>query len=543
MSDFLNLWRGRARAAARVGLKSSASFDADPRAIVELARQRIAGPLGLPSLLRVHATGRPDAPAVMFGERVTTWRELDRRVDRLANALKDRLGVRAGDAALIVMRNRPEMLEAQAALARVGAAAVNVSWRSTPDELRYLAEHSGSRAILAEADIADALDAARASIALPADRYVSVGGSREGYLEYDALLASARAERVDGQEGSVVIYTSGTTGKPKGAVRKFPKEIVWNMLHILAELPMRSDDRHLAVCPMYHSTAFGFIGFTMVLGGSLVIEPTFDPERFLATVERHRVTTTAVVPTMLHRILELPEAVRRRYDTRSLHAIFSGGAPLSGELAKRVIEELGYVLYNFYGATETGLNTIATPDELLRSPGTIGHALAENEIVLLDERGHEVADGATGELWVKNAMLVSGYHRDQDATRASMREGFFSVGDLAHRDEHGLLHLDGRKRDMIISGGVNIYPAELEEVIHGHPNVAECAVVGIPDSEWGEKVRLYVVPREQPFDERELVAWARQRISNHKVPREVRVLDELPKNPTGKVLKRELRAL
>jgi fatty-acyl-CoA synthase len=294
---------------------------------------------------------------------------------------------------------------------------------------------------------------------------------------------------------------------------------------------------------MYHSTAFGFIAFTMTLGGTVVIEPGFDPERFLAVVERERVTTTAVVPTMLHRLLALPEATRRRYDTRCLRAFFCGGAPLSGELARRTMEELGHVLYNFYGATETGLNTIATPEELLSAPGTIGHAIGGNAIRLLDEVGREVPEGETGELWVKNAMLVAGYHDDEAATRRSMREGFFSVGDLAHRDPRGLYHLDGRKRDMIISGGVNVYPAEVEEVLHRHPNVSECAVVGVPDDEWGERVRVFVVPREAPLDEAELLAWARKNLAGPKVPRDVRVIDELPKNPTGKVLKRELRSL
>ncbi|MBZ0116246.1 MAG: AMP-binding protein, partial [Sandaracinaceae bacterium] len=244
---------------------------------------------------------------------------------------------------------------------------------------------------------------------------------------------------------------------------------------------------------------------------------------------------------MLHRVLALPERVRRRYDTRSLRAVFSGGAPLSGELARRTIEELGYVLYNFYGATETGLNTIATPEELLASPGTIGHAIPGNEIRLLDDDGRPVEDGRTGELFVKNAMLVEGYHRDESSTRASMRDGFFSVGDLAHKDARGLFHIDGRKRDMIITGGVNVYPAEIEEVLHRHPAVSECAVVGVPDSEWGERVRAVIVARE-PVEADELVRYAREHLAGPKVPREVVFTGELPKNPTGKVLKRELRS-
>ncbi|MEQ9072951.1 MAG: AMP-binding protein [Sandaracinaceae bacterium] len=534
-------WIDRARAAARVAFRSGLAFDARPSALVELARVRLAGPLGLPALFRVHAASRGDETAIVYEGRALSWRALDERVDRLAAGLAARCGVGPGDAGLLVLHNRPEVLEAQGALARLGGAAVSVSWRSTEEELKYLASHSGAKVVFVEPELADRVR----DLGIAPERVITVGPAEDApddVTAYERLVRDARPTRRDGEEGSVVIYTSGTTGKPKGAVRTFPKEMIWAMLHVFDELPVRVDDRHLAVCPMYHSTAFGFIGFTLTLGGAVVIERGFDPERFLALVERERITTTALVPTMLHRLLELPASVRRRYDTRSLRAVFSGGAPLSGALAERAIAELGHVLYNFYGSTETGLNTLATPEELLRSPGTIGHLIAGNEARLLDDAGREVAPGETGELYVKNTMLVSGYHRDDEATRASMRDGFFSVGDLAHVDRHGLFHIDGRKRDMIISGGVNVYPAEVEEVLHRHPEVAEVAVVGVPDDEWGERVRACVVPRALPFDEADFIAWSRRQLAGPKVPREVIVLDELPKNPTGKVLKRDLRA-
>ncbi|RZO58280.1 MAG: AMP-dependent synthetase [Sandaracinaceae bacterium] len=534
-------WIDRARAAARVAFRSGLAFDARPSALVELARVRLAGPLGLPALFRVHAASRGDETAIVYEGRALSWRALDERVDRLAAGLAARCDVGPGDAGLLVLHNRPEVLEAQGALARLGGAAVSVSWRSTEEELKYLASHSGAKVVFVEPELADRVR----DLGIAPERVITVGPAEDapdGVTAYERLLRDAHPTRRDGEEGSVVIYTSGTTGKPKGAVRTFPKEMIWAMLHVFDELPVRVDDRHLAVCPMYHSTAFGFIGFTLTLGGAVVIERGFDPERFLALVERERITTTALVPTMLHRLLELPASVRRRYDTRSLRAVFSGGAPLSGALAERAIAELGHVLYNFYGSTETGLNTLATPEELLRSPGTIGHLIAGNEARLLDDAGREVAPGETGELYVKNTMLVSGYHRDDEATRASMRDGFFSVGDLAHVDRHGLFHIDGRKRDMIISGGVNVYPAEVEEVLHRHPEVAEVAVVGVPDDEWGERVRACVVPRALPFDEADFIAWSRRQLAGPKVPREVIVLDELPKNPTGKVLKRDLRA-
>lgn len=537
-----------ARVATRIGLRSGLAFHLRPRGVVALARSRMGGSLGLASIFRIHAANQPDAIATVCEGRRTTYGEIDARIDRLAARLRRDHGIGRGDAAILLLHNRAEFVEVQAAMTRLGGAAVSASWRATPDELEYLAAHSGARAIFVEAELAPTIAAARARLrGVPEGNVFAVAGDAGGLVPYEALVAPGAPIDVvrdaSGEDAAVVVYTSGTTGKPKGAVRRFPKNAQLGFLQSIDELDLRRDDRHLAICPLYHTTAFGFASFTFVLGGTVVIEPRFTPEGALARIEDQRITTTAMVPTMLHRILELPVATRRRYDTRSLRAVFSGGAPLTGALARAFIEAYGHVLYNFYGATETGLNTIATPDELLRSPGTIGHVVPGNEIRILDDEGREVERGATGELFVRNAMLVD-YHRDDEATRASMRAGFFSVGDLAHFDEHGLVHLDGRKRDMIISGGVNVYPAEVEEVLAKHPAVGEVAVIGVDDADLGERVRAFVAPREGArVEPSELIAWCRERLSGPKVPRDVRVLVDLPKNPTGKILKRELRAI
>jgi fatty-acyl-CoA synthase len=517
-----------------------------PRALPTLIRSRRAGSSGPSTLVKLNAVAQPTKQALVWKGHRLTYAELDRRVDRLAHGLSTRHGIGKGDAAVILMHNRGEIVEVQAAMSRLGGGAVSVSWRSTPSELEYLVNHCGAKAVFAEASTADNLLAARERLpGVPERNFVAVGGRRAGLVPYDEVMSGADAVVKESDEaGAVIIYTSGTTGKPKGAVRRFPKEQQEAVLRFVLETPIRIEDRHLAVCPMYHSTAFGFIAITMAIGGTVVVAPKFDPEQVLATIERERITTTAMVPTMLHRLVELPEAVVAKYDTRSLRVVFSGGSSLSGALARRFMERFGHVLYNFYGATETGINTLATPDELLRSPGTIGHVVPGNEIRLLDDDGREVARGETGELYVRNAMLVSGYHRDDDATRASMRDGLFSVGDLAHQDAEGLFHIDGRKRDMIISGGVNVYPAEVEEVLMSHPAVGEAAVIGIPDDEWGERVRAFVALRDgASASAEEIVAWAKREMAGPKVPREVVVLPELPKNPTGKVLKRELREL
>lgn len=496
------------------------------------------------ALITPHSlTGRGDlgAPAQ---DRAFSFFELNARIEAIGAALT-RLGIGPGTTVLFVLKNRPEFLMAQTAAGRVGAATVTASYRSTAPELEYLVKHSGTKVIFFDADIAATIRAFQGGpAALPASHVIAVGGHVEGFPTIEDICAGGSSAGAEdrSEESSVVMYTSGTTGKPKGAVRKIQKNALATALAFIGETPLEVGGTHLVVCPLYHATAFGFTGFTFLLGHSVIIMNEFRPELFLQAVERYRVTSTAVVPTMLHRLLEVGPETIRRYDLSSLQAIFSGGAPLSASLAAEVLDVLGDKLFNFYGATETGIVTVAGPDDLRASPGTIGRPIPGVEIRLLDETGREVAEGEVGELYVRSGMLISGYHADPDATSKSMREGFFSVGDLARRDRRGCYLIEGRKRDMIISGGVNVYPAEVEGALDAHPGVLEAAVVGVPDREWGERVRAYVVMRPGArVNEDELKAFCRGRLAGPKVPRDFVFMDALPKNPTGKVLKRELR--
>ena len=467
-------------------------------------------------------------------------------VDKLAAGLRARGGKR-GDSAMLVLRNRPEFLLLHAALSRMGCAAVSVSWRSTPDELAYLLNHSGSKFVFFDFDLGDKISGALSKVThLTTKSGFAVGGESAPFDAFETLFDTIHtpAFQDESEEAAVVIYTSGTTGKPKGAVRKFPREAITQGMKIIELANLRSDDVHLAVCPLYHATAFGFANFSLLLGAPVVLLEEFKPELFLQAIEKYRVTVTAMVPTMLHRVVELGPEVLKKYDLSSLKGIFVGGAPLPGPLATQVLDTFGDVLYNFYGATETGIVTLATPQDLRNCPTTIGRAVPGNDIRILDENGKIMPWGRVGELYVKNTMLVEGYHRDEKATQDSMREGYFSVGDLARMDSAGRFFIEGRKRDMIISGGVNVYPAEVEGVLEMHPEILEVAVVGVADLEWGEKVRAVVVLREgvEPNPEG-LKAYCRQKLSGPKVPREFLFLDTLPRNPTGKVLKRELRNL
>ena len=384
----------RVRTSARLSQQTGMLWSLSTPGIVELARVLASGSQNPSLIYRVNARNTPSKPALIWRGRVTTWAELDERIDRLSAGLVRR-GISRKSSVIMMMRNRQELVELGAAAARAGAAAVSISWRSTAKELVYLANHSGARGIVTEPELVSVIEQAKDE--LPAhflENIFVVGAASDaqasGAVRTTALdtLFEDRAPKRSGldsandEDAAVVIYTSGTTGKPKGAVRKFPKDTMHAAFRFINETPMRVDDVHLVACPLYHSTAFGFMSLSAILGQTVVLMDEFKPEPFLELVQRHGVTTTAVVPTMLHRVLDLPLATRRKYDAHTLRAVFSGGAPLPAPLALDFMDAYGDVLFNFYGATETGLVTLAKPAELRAAPRTIGKALPGNEIRL-----------------------------------------------------------------------------------------------------------------------------------------------------------------
>jgi fatty-acyl-CoA synthase len=534
----------RARALSDMNISSGLVWELSLRGVQTAAKNLLTGGTNPAMIYRIHGQNTPQKPAIIYRDGVTTFAELDSLVDRLAHGLTRR-GVRKGTSFLLLMKNKVEFVALAIAATRIGASAVSASWRATPAELAYLVENSRARAIIFDHELASTVEMAELGAISTSLARFSVGGRVKGADLLSELVDAAPSGKYAPEKGAdddaaVVIYTSGTTGKPKGAVRKFPKDAFTQACTFISSTPMRADDVHLVTCPLYHSTAFGFLSLSHLLGCTAVIMDEYKPQAFMDACEKYRVSTVAIVPTMLQRLLDAGPEVLRSRETRSLRAVFSGGAPLSGQLAAAFMDEFGDVLYNFYGATETGLVTLATPRDLRDAPGTIGRTLPGNHIKLLDESGRET--NGTGELYVKNDLLVAGYYGDETATSDSMKDGFFSVGDLARKDRDGRFFIEGRKRDMIISGGVNVYPAEVEGALEAHPDVLEVAVVGVPDREWGEKVRAFVVPRQGvTLDEATIKLYAKARLSGAKVPRDFVFLDALPRNPTGKVLKRELR--
>jgi fatty-acyl-CoA synthase len=538
---------GLARSAMQIFNSTGLRAALGPRVVVQLVRDARRGVKGSLAIIHFHALADALRPALVSlpdggGETRLNYGELEQRINRLSHGLR-KLGVGPGERVGVLVHNGHEHLELTAALQALGGVSVQIGYRLKGPEVAYILQNARARALVFHGDLVGAVDDARKEVQLAREQCIAIGGAA-GYRSYDELLASGDPlEPAKGTGlGGVMIYTSGTTGRSKGATRDFRKMGLEPILNFIKQFPLKRDERHLVVCPLYHSAAPAFVSMVMSVGGCCVILPHFDAERVLRTIERERITSSLMVPTMYARLMALPPETLRKYDTSSLKWLMSGAAPLPTDLARKVEDAFGPILYNFYGATETGLVTIALPGEHTARPGTIGRAIAGNDIKLLGPDVQEVPVGQVGEVYVKNAMLMDGYFGNQKATEDASRQGMISVGDLAWCDADGYYYLADRKTDMVISGGVNIYPWEIEQRLHEHPAVFEAAVVGVPDAEWGESLAAFVVLHTgKSCDAEELREWVRKALADYKRPRYVHFMEALPRNPTGKILKRELK--
>jgi acyl-CoA synthetase (AMP-forming)/AMP-acid ligase II len=495
-------------------------------------------------ILSAHATAHPGKAALICNDDVLTYADLEERACRAANALAD-LGLQAGDRVATVSFNSIASFEVSSGLRKLGAVGVPVNFRLQGEELAYILNDSGARVVCAGPELVERVEAVRPLLTRrPTLLALGSTSAPKGWLsmEEQMKIASSLAPPPPSEAGTgaTMIYTSGTTGHPKGAYRPqgLPLEQILQTIELFT---LRPDDVHLMAGPGYHSAVGFFASLTLACGATVVIMPHFEPELALRLIERYRVTTTFMAPILLQRIVDLPPAIQERFDLSSMRVIVVAAAPCPFWLKQRVHERFGEVLWEFYGSTETGINTVLRPEEQLRKPGSVGRAAPGHEILLLDDEGHPVPDGTPGEVWIKNAWLATYYNRP-DATAQAMREGYFSVGDVAYRDAEGYYYICDRKVDMIISGGVNIYPAEIESCLAGHPAVEDVAVIGVPDAQWGEAVKALVVLRPGiKATAEELINWCRQRIADYKRPRSVEFVDELPRDQTGKLLKRQIR--
>ena len=486
-----------------------------------------------------HADSLPDKPAFILGDRILDFATLHRQASRVANVFTS-LGCVEGDRVAWMSFNSLDGAEIANGLRRAGLVIVPVNYRLRGPEIAHVLNDSGAKVAAAGPDHVQAMNAARADVKGDVT-FVAVGDETpSGWVPFRDLMArsSEQFEMVNNGLGASMIYTSGTTGHPKGAWRPNGVNIA-NVLQIISIFELSQSDVHLMCGPGYHSAVGFFSVLHQVLGATIVMQPKFDAEDALDLIARHRVTTAFMAPTLLQRLVDAQG--RRPRDASSLRALILGAAPCPYALKVRAQDAFGQVLWEFYGATETGINTVLRPEDQLRKPGSCGQAVPGQEIRLVDADGKDVPEGEPGELLVRNSWLAEYYNRP-DATGGSMRDGFFTVGDVAYRDAEGYYFICDRRIDMIISGGVNIYPAEVEAVLLAHPAVADTAVVGVPDEQWGESVKAVVELRAGADVTADgLIAFCAEHLAGYKKPRTVDFVAELPRDAAGKLLKRAIR--
>jgi fatty-acyl-CoA synthase len=334
----------------------------------------------------------------------------------------------------------------------------------------------------------------------------------------------------------LIILTSGTTGTPKGASRGGLQGA--GVLHLFEALPARANSVTVIACPIFHSWGLANAGIAVALGSPIVLRRKFDPEKTLELVAKNRAPALAVVPVMMQRMVDLPEEVRNRYDVSCLRMVGASGSALAGDLATRFMDAFGDVVYNLYGSTEVGYVSVAGPRDLRDAPGTAGRPVRGNHVELLDDDDQPVPQGEIGRIFVGNSIQFEGY--TGGGTKETVA-GLMSTGDVGHVDEAGRLFVDGRDDDMIVSGGENVFPREIEELLVEHAEIEDAAVVGVPDPDFGARLRAYIVRRNgAALDEEAVKSYVKENLARYKVPREIRFIDEMPRNPAGKVVKREL---
>jgi fatty-acyl-CoA synthase len=491
---------------------------------------------GIGSLAAAAAARHPDQAAIADERGVLSYGELDASAAALAAALHAELGVGPERSLAIMCRNHRGFLESLLAGSRVGADLLLLNTDFPGPQLAQVLERERPAAAVLDEEFWPAFEAA----GFAGGRVVAWhDGDPPGPTADDLAGGGSPRGSHSRRQGRIVILTSGTTGTPKGAGRRpSPLALVGPMVTMLSQLDLRTREGLLVGPPFFHGFGLGAVGLGMLLGSTLVVRRRFDPEWALAAIEEQRVTALVAVPVMLQRILALPEEVRSRYDTASLRTALSAAAPLSPRLAEEFTRAFGDVLYNAYGSTETGFGAIATPADLRAAPGTVGRPPFGVTVKILDERRRELRTGEVGHVFMGGELVFDGY---SGGGTKEVVDGLMNTGDLGHLDGQGRLFIDGREDDMIVSGGENVFPQEVEEVLRSHEAVADVAVIGVDDEEFGQRLEAYVVagPGASPSRD-ELKAHVKRRLARYKVPREIVFLGELPRNPTGKIVRSEL---
>jgi long-chain acyl-CoA synthetase len=503
---------------------------------------------------RQHAIAHPGKPAIIMassGETVS-YSEFESRANQVAHLLRE-AGLQRGDHIAIFMENNPRMLEIEGGAERTGLYYTLINSYLAPDEVAYIVTNSKSRLLFSSAAKREVAEAAAAKCP-QLERLVMTGTGTaavpEGWESYEAAVAGCPADPVAGESlGAAMLYSSGTTGQPKGVLRELPAvspgEVLPVMHFVSAMFGFRPGMTYLNPAPLYHSAPAASVSAALRLGATVVVMEHFDPEQWLALVERYKITNCQMVPVMFNRLLRLPDETRARYDTSSLQCIVHAAAPCPVHVKKAIIDWLGPIVTEYYGATEANGFTFCDSATWLTHPGTVGRPIL-GELVILDEDGNPCPAGEDGTIWFRGATAFQ-YFGDPAKTAESRRDGgsTSTIGDVGHVDSGGFLYLTDRKSYMIISGGVNIYPQETENLLSSHPAVLDVAVIGVPNEDLGEEVKAVVQLADpaaaSPELAAELIAYCRDRLTHFKCPRTIDFVPDLPRSATGKLYKRFLR--
>jgi acyl-CoA synthetase (AMP-forming)/AMP-acid ligase II len=505
------------------------------------------------TMVKMMAMHYPDKEGTADKFRRLTFKEWNERSCRLANALT-KMGVKKGDRFAILAYNCIEWMEIYAAAAKGGQVTVPIMFRLAPPEMEYVVNHSECKAFLVAKDFVPAVNAIRSKLpTIPAENYVYWGDDQtpEGYRSYESLIAEASSEEpdviVDGADIWNLMYTSGTTGKPKGVVRTHERNIGHYIMNVV-NTGVRPDDCVMLVMPMCHiNSIFYSFTYTFVSAKVFVYNMiSFDPLDLLKTIEKEKITFTSLVPTHYIMMLSLPDEVKKSIDVSSIRQLLISSAPARKDTKLAIMDYFKNAeLWEAYGSTEAGLVTLLRPQEQFKKLGSIGREIwGTDQIKILDENGNEVPRGQVGELYSRTPHVFKEYWKDPERTKSAFRGEWFSAGDMAYQDEEGYFVLVDRKANMIITGGENVFPSEVENVIGSHPAVKYVAVIGVPHEKWGEAVKAVVVLHQgKTAAEKELIDQCRGKIAGYKVPKSVDFVkdDEMPMTPTGKILHRILR--
>ncbi len=507
-----------------------------------LADIRRWGEFGMIPALNARRT--PNRAAVIddFGE--MTFKELDDAANAVANGLLAK-GVKGGDGVAILARNHRWFLVSVYAAAKTGARIILLNSEFSGPQIKEVTEREGGRLVIYDDEYTAAVAKADPelgklrALGVNPDKEEPSGGTDETLEDLIARSSATPPPKVT-KHSSIIILTSGTTGTPKGANRSAPPSLA-PIGGVLSSVPFKANEVTSLPAPMFHALGFLHATIAMMLGSTLVLRRKFKPPTVLADIEKYKATAIVVVPVMLSRMLDELDKTSPKPDLSSLRIVFVSGSQLGAELATRALKELGPVIYNLYGSTEIAFATIARPQDLSINPATVGPVVKGMKVKILDDNGNELPHGEVGRIFVGNFFPFEGY---TGGGGKQIIDGLLSSGDVGYFDENDLLYVSGRDDEMIVSGGENVFPAEVEDLVSGHPEVIEATALGVEDKEWGHRLRCFVVKAEgASIDEDAIKAYVKENLARYKVPREVIFLDELPRNPTGKILKRELREM